>query len=87
MRKQGIVYALVAVMESEPEYIQLQSWDELIAWLEREGYKIIPEPEWNPKPKRKNKKKPPQAEGLFRRRRRCGCRRLLAELIQHGTSN
>ena len=47
------------------EYVQLQSWDELIAWLEREGYKVIPKPEWNPKPKRRNKRKPPQEEGLF----------------------
>lgn len=49
---------------ADEEYVQLQSWDELIEWLEREGYKIIPEPEWNPKPKRK-KKGPPQEEGLF----------------------
>lgn len=66
MRIPGIAYVVVAVMESEPEYIQLTSWDELIAWLEREGMKILPQAsEWNPKPKRKNKKKPPQEEGLF----------------------
>lgn len=51
-------------MESEPEYIQLQSWEELIAWMEREGMKAIPVDNWNPKPKRK-KKGPPQEEGLF----------------------
>ena len=49
----------------DEEYVQLSSWDELIAWLEREGYKIIPESDWNPKPKRKNKKRKPQEEGLF----------------------
>ena len=47
------------------EYIQLQSWDELVEWIEREGAKILPGPEWNPKPKRRDKKKPPQEEGLF----------------------
>ncbi len=49
----------------DEEYVQLKSWQELVDWLEREGMKIIPEPEWNPKPKRKSKKKPPQSEGLF----------------------
>lgn len=39
---------------AEPEYIQLQSWEELIAWLEKKGY--TREVEWNPKPKRKKKK-------------------------------
>lgn len=48
---------------SGEEYIQLTSWDELIAWLEREGYKAIPiEPPWNPAPKRK-KKAPPAIGG------------------------
>lgn len=50
---------------AEPEYIQLSSWEELIAWMEREGMKVIPVDDWNPKPKRKNKKSPPQSEGLF----------------------
>lgn len=49
---------------TEPEYIQLTSWEDFIAWLEKFGYKDEV-PEWNPKPKRKNKKKPPQEEGLF----------------------
>jgi hypothetical protein len=53
-------------VDPKPEYIQLTSWEELIAWMEREGMKIVPpEPEWNPKPKRKSKKRPPQSEGLF----------------------
>ncbi len=51
-------------MENE-EYIQLDSWEDLIKWLEGFGYKDHIEPEWNPKPKRKNKRKPPQEEGLF----------------------
>lgn len=52
---------------SEPEYVQLTSWDELIAWLEKEGYKVmgLEVGNWNPKPKRKSRKKPPQSEGLF----------------------
>lgn len=65
-RRQGIVCAPVADMESEGEYVQLSSWAELIEWLEREGYKSVDDVrDWNPAPKRKNKKKPPQAEGLF----------------------
>ncbi len=49
------------------EYVQLTSWDELIAWLEKEGYKVIglEAKDWNPKPKQKSKKRPPQSEGLF----------------------
>ena len=48
------------------EYVQLSSWQELIEWLEREGCKAMDDVrDWNPKPKRKNKKKPPQSEGLF----------------------
>lgn len=49
------------------EYVQLQSWDELIAWMEKEGMKVVGDSvaNWNPKPKRKSKNKPPQAEGLF----------------------
>ena len=52
---------------SESKYVQLTSWDELIAWLEKEGYKVIglEVKDWNPKPKRRSKKKPPQSEGLF----------------------
>lgn len=50
----------------DSEYVQLQSWDELVAWLECEGMKSgIDYSNWNPKPKRKSKKKPPQSEGLF----------------------
>lgn len=56
----------VRLMDPEPEFIQLQSWEELIAWLTREGMKAgIDSSTWNPKPKRKNKKAPPQSEGLF----------------------
>lgn len=57
-------------MDGEEEYVQLQSWAELIEWLEREGYKAMEREgytvtsNWNPKPKRK-KKGPPQSEGLF----------------------
>jgi hypothetical protein len=52
-------------MDEKEEYVQLTSWAELIEWLEREGYKVMPVDNWNPKPKRRNKKKPPQTEGLF----------------------
>ncbi len=53
-------------MAKEEEYVQLSSWAELIEWLEKEGFQYFPvHEEWNPKPKRKNKKKPPQVEGLF----------------------
>jgi hypothetical protein len=52
-------------MANEEKYVQLSSWQELVEWIEREGGKIIPKSEWNPKPKRKSKKKPPQEEGLF----------------------
>lgn len=50
---------------ADPKYIQLSSWEELIAWLEKEGAKLGIDHTWNPKPKRKSKKKPPQSEGLF----------------------
>ncbi len=48
------------------KYVQLTSWEELIAWLEREGYRVIglEAKDWNPKPKRK-KKQPPQTERLL----------------------
>lgn len=50
---------------ADPEYVQLSSWEELIAWLESYGWESpVPRPAWNPKPKRK-KKGPPQEEGLF----------------------
>ena len=66
MKIPDIAYAVVVDMESEPEYIQLQSWDELVEWLEREGAKILPNAsDWNPKPKRRDRRKPPQEEGLF----------------------
>lgn len=51
-------------MENEEEYVQLSSWEEFVAWLEKAGMKIMGD-DWNPKPKRKNKKAPPQSEGLF----------------------
>jgi hypothetical protein len=53
-------------MDRDEEYVQLSSWAELIEWLEREGMKAgIDSATWNPKPKRRSKKKPPQSEGLF----------------------
>ena len=53
-------------MDGDEEYVQLSSWDELVAWIEREGAKILPNAsDWNPKPKRRDKRKPPQEEGLF----------------------
>lgn len=52
-------------MAEEPEYVQLKSWAELIEWLEKYRDAPDPTPEWNPKPKRKSKKRPPQSEGLF----------------------
>lgn len=50
---------------SEEEYTQLDSWEDLIAWLESLGMKSTLDIPWNPAPKRKSKKKPPQEEGLF----------------------
>lgn len=45
------------------EYIQLTSWDELVAWIEREGGKVTPKE--NPAPVKKRGKKKPQIEELF----------------------
>lgn len=47
----------------EEKYIQLSSWEELIAFIERAQLELFGK-DWNPKPKRK-KKQPPQSEGLF----------------------
>lgn len=51
-------------MDKEPEYVQLSSWEELVAFVEKAQLAIFGK-DWNPKPKRKNKKTPPQSEGLF----------------------
>ncbi len=49
---------------SEPEYIQLSSWQELIEWIEKAQLKMYGEG-WNPKPKRRDKKTPLEGQGGF----------------------
>jgi hypothetical protein len=51
-------------MVKEEEYVQLSSWEELKALIERAQLELFGK-DWNPKPKRRDKKKPPQSEGLF----------------------
>ena len=49
----------------EPEYIQLSSWEELVEWIEKAQREVYGK-DWNPKPKRRNKKTPLEGqEGLF----------------------
>lgn len=53
---------------ADEQYTQLTAWEDFIAELENAGMRagISAEAEtWNPKPKRKNKEKPPQSERLF----------------------
>lgn len=53
---------------TEPDFIQLSSWEELITFIERAYEGVFkddpaPPPEFKSKPRKK--KAPPQSEGLF----------------------
>lgn len=58
-----VVRRISVPTDKEPEYIQLSSWEELIAFIERAQLEIFGK-DWNPKPKRKKKGKVEQ-EGMF----------------------